>query len=484
MKSINLLVRIILVLPLLILPAGCGGGGGSPAPSGPSLSRITVTPATATIAAGSSQQFTATGTFSDGSTQDLTTRVTWSTNGVVQIGSSTGLATSSTSGGTATITASLGTITGSATLIVTGGNNAGANVMAISVNGSLCSSSTSAGYFNKPCVSVTVCNPDGSLCHVVNDILLDTGSYGLRIFGSALTGLTLPQTSSGSGSLAECIQFADGSSVWGPVKTASVRMGNEPAVQVPIQVIDASFGTPTSCGTPDATPVAAGFTGVLGIGPLPQDCGSSCINQGQGIYFSCSGASCTSAGVSLANQVQNPVAILPVDNNGVLVQLPAVTGNGLPSLSGSLILGIGTQANNIPASPTVLPTNQRGDFSVTFNGVTSTSFVDTGSNALFFASSLPTCASPNNVWYCPPSTQTFSATMIGSGGSPSKAVSFDIGNADTLFATSNQVYYDIGGTSTFGFDWGLPFFMGKNVFVGISGTTTPGLGAGPFIAFQ
>src|ERR1700687_2414070 len=68
-----------------------------------------------------------------------------------------------------------------------GGNPvSGSNVLSITVNGSLCSASTSAGYPNKPCVSVTICKPGTSTCQTIDDILLDTGSFGLRIFKQVL----------------------------------------------------------------------------------------------------------------------------------------------------------------------------------------------------------------------------------------------------------------------------------------------------------
>jgi hypothetical protein len=357
------------------------------------------------------------------------------------------------------------------------------NEMTVSINGSLCSDATSAGYFNKPCVSVTVCNPGSSTCQTVNDILLDTGSYGLRIFKKEIPGLTLPQGVSG---LAGCIQFADGSSLWGPVQLAGVQLGNEPAVQIPIQVIDSTFGTrPAACANADPDAVSAGFKGILGVGVFTEDCGSGCANSAaNGIYYSCTGSSCRGTAVALANQVQNPVAHLPQDNNGFLLQLPAVPFGGVASISGSLILGIGTQANNTPASPTLFPTDQSGDFRTVFNGVSSTSFLDTGSNALFIPNvdrlDLPTCPDPN--WYCPPVTRALSATAVGALGSPSLAVPFHIGNFFSLSNTPNNVFSEIGGTSTFGFDWGLPFFMGRNVFFGFEGKS--GLGTtGPYVAY-
>jgi len=86
------------------------------------LVSIAVTPATPSIAAGTTQQFIATGTFSDSSTQQLAS-VTWtsSTTSVSQVSndaSNHGLALG-VAPGTATITASAGAVSGTATLTVT-----------------------------------------------------------------------------------------------------------------------------------------------------------------------------------------------------------------------------------------------------------------------------------------------------------------------------------------------------------------------------
>ena len=81
--------------------------------SGVTVSSIAVTPANPSIAAGSTEQFTATATYSDNSTQDVTDAATWtsSSHSVATI-SSSGLATAS-SGGTSSITASYGNKTSS-----------------------------------------------------------------------------------------------------------------------------------------------------------------------------------------------------------------------------------------------------------------------------------------------------------------------------------------------------------------------------------
>jgi hypothetical protein len=64
-------------------------------------------------------------------------------------------------------------------------------------------------------------------------------------------------------------------------------------------------------------------------------------------------------------------------------------------------------------------------------------------------------------------------------------VSFSVDNATILFAgATNNVLPtlagDIGDANTF--DWGLPFFYGRRVFIGIEEQSSP-FGTGPFYAF-
>jgi uncharacterized protein YjdB len=82
------------------------------------LTAIDVTPASASVGLGSSQQYLAVGTFSDGSTLSITGQVNWaSSDAAVAIINSAGLASSAGSG-TATITARLNGVNGSAILTV------------------------------------------------------------------------------------------------------------------------------------------------------------------------------------------------------------------------------------------------------------------------------------------------------------------------------------------------------------------------------
>lgn len=365
----------------------------------------------------------------------------------------------------------------------------GDNVLALSVNGIHCASGSPV---NKPCVSVTICEPGTARCQTVDDVLLDTGSFGLRVFRQALTISLPPASASDGGSLAECLHFADGISDWGPLELADVVLANEPAVRVPIQVIDATFGTvPSSCTSPETRPAVA--NGYLGIGVFAEDCGAACAaDAANGMYYSWNGSTTTGVTVSTSSQVQNPVALLPVDNNGVIVALPGVPSAGATAVEGALVLGIGTRANNVPATATALALNGAGDFTTTIAGGTSIpgSFVDTGSNGLFFAppAPIPSCTDATS-WFCPPVMLSFSATNTPSPGIPGSATpaAFQIANFDALVIqpkNGNRVFTQIGGSavSKAGFDWGLPFFLGRTVYLGIAGQSSS-LGRGPLLAY-
>jgi len=459
----------------------------------PALISIDVEPAISSILTGSTEQFTATGIYSDNSTTDITSTVTWSLS-APEVGmiNNNGLADAVSTAITATtmVIAKAGKTMGSAILTVTGGNTAPAvNVIPVTVNGSLCSPVTSVSYPNKPCVSVTICTHGTTTCQTITDILLDTGSFGLRIFKQAVS-VTLNQvhvTDGSGGSVAECAQFADGSSEWGPVQAADVTLGSETAINVPIQVIDSTFGTyPSTCGTPDTTPSLAGFTGILGVGVFIQDCGLACASDASnGIYYSCSGSTCTGTTVPLSNQVQNPVALLSTDNNGVVLELPTVPSNGSQAVNGILVLGIGTKTNNTPSGVTAYSTDIYGEITTSLSG-TYSGIIDSGSNGLFFAPPsiglLPNCPSPDSDWLCPSSITTLSANIEGSSGSPSDEVFFQIGNFMTLVNSSHNVFSNLGGSAPGQFDWGLPFYFGRSIYVGLERQKS-GIGTGPYYAY-
>lgn len=347
-------------------------------------------------------------------------------------------------------------------------------------------------------VSVTVCNPGTTTCQTIPNVAVDTGSEGLRIISTQLTLSGLPAvTDSSNNALQECVKFGDGSYVWGPVVTADIQIAGEKASGVPLQVISTSpaFATPADCasggGLNDNTVAALGANALLGIGNFQQDCGTGCAPGSTSVppmYYLCPNSVCSVATVPLTSQLQNPVWLFPQDNNGVLISLPSVAATGQASVSGSLIFGIGTQSDNALGSAKVYTADPNtGNFSTTYNGVQyNQSFIDSGSNGLYFldaATAGITACSDGSGFYCPASTTSFTATNTGVNG-VTGSVTFSIANRDTLLASGNAAFDDLGGSSagTKYFDFGLPFFYGRSVFVGIEGLTSPG-GTGPYWAY-
>ena len=339
--------------------------------------------------------------------------------------------------------------------------------------------------------SVTICVPGTSNCQTIDHIEVDTGSSGLRVLNSVLT-LSLPQQMNGANMVAECLQFADMTFVWGPVQTADFKIAGEAAASIPVHVINGQFNTiPTSCsntGTGANDLTSLGAKGILGVGPFRQDCGAGCAASAvSGFYYGCNTSGCQSIAQSLSTQLQNPVWMFASDNNGVVIQFPAVADAGQATASGSLIFGIGTQSDNALSSATVLTLSNQGNFSTQFNGQSfnNAGFIDSGSNGYFFlnstATGMPNC-SQSTGFYCPPTTQSFNATNSGVNGS-SKAVSFNVGNADVLLQNpAFSAFNNLGGPNPGGFDFGLPFFFGKSVYTAIEGQSTPA-GTGPYFAF-
>jgi hypothetical protein len=306
-------------------------------------------------------------------------------------------------------------------------------------------------------------------------------------------GAALPPQKDGNGNpILECAQFVD-SVLWGPVKTADVTLGSETAASLPIEVIDASAvpiaSNCKSIGPAEEDVTSLGTNGILGVGFFISDCGNACAAPGStnpGFYYACSGSSCAVTSRASNLQVQNPIASFPVDNNGVVIQLPSAPGNA-PTLSGSMIFGIGTQSNNGSGSAQVFMPDNFGNLKTTFKGKQFPGFLDSGSNAYFFLDSSTTgiadCSGTENGFYCPSSPVSLAATNNSAQGTATSNVNFTIGNASQMFRSSNDfVFPSLGGPNAGLFDWGLPFFFGRKVFVAIESKPTP-LGTGPFWAY-
>lgn len=363
-----------------------------------------------------------------------------------------------------------------------------------------------AGFVNIPYISVKVCQPGSTTnCQTIDNIEVDTGSAGLRILSTTSTAAflqSLPQqtVSNTTSPVVECAQFADGFS-WGPVVAADVTISGETASDIPIQVIGApapfNNDVPSSCssiGPEEDTVALFGANGIIGVGATVQDCGSLCTGVVTGAYYSCppNGAACTPIAEPIDSQISNPVASFTTDNNGVIVELPSVAANGATSATGALVFGIGTQSNNVLGSATIITLDTSsgvGAFDVTFDSSDYPgSILDSGSNALFFPdSALTTCASgtPSAGFYCTAAALT--ATITGTNGTQLTA-SFNVGDAATMFDANPQgaAFPQLAGSpgTTLGqlFDFGLPYFYGRNVFTAIEGMPAGGT-VGPYYAY-
>jgi hypothetical protein len=360
----------------------------------------------------------------------------------------------------------------------------GSNVLSITIN-----SGPADEYVNGAFASVTVCLPGTSTCQTIDGLLVDTGSSGLRILSSALN-LALPQQTTGSTPVFECLPFITGYT-WGPVATADVQVASEKASSLPIQIIGTNTAAPTSCsdnGQAVDSQLTLGSNGILGVGLFPQDCGNPSCPANANLYFECpTTTTCSAITENAAQEVQNPVALFSTDNNGVIVELPSASGPEA-SATGSLIFGIGTESNNALGSATVYDVDpDTGNFSTDFNGTnyTDEAFIDSGSNGYFFPdSSIPQCpVNEEDGFYCPNSTLNLSATAGGITTGSGK-VNFSVDNAVNDFNDdpNDTVFPNLGGTADGMFDWGLPFFLGRNVYVAILGQSAPG-GTAPYWAF-
>ena len=367
-------------------------------------------------------------------------------------------------------------------------------------------------YVNGVFTTVTVCLPGSTgSCQTIDHVLVDTGSFGLRLLTTTgggqlnLATLHLPAESDAVGPLAECAQFSDGIT-WGAVRMADIYIGGptannmlgEKALNIPLQVIaDSSVGSPpsacTAFGTPEDDISGLMANGIIGIGPFQQDCGPGCVKDSSiGLYYHCSSGNCSETAISLAQQVINPIAVFSAtasgatDNNGSIMQLPAVPLAGASLVNGSLVFGIGTETNNGLAGATVYTADSGGDITTVFAQRTlASSFIDSGSNGYFFlttsTSSIPTCSDTSNApgFYCYPNNLTCSAVNQGANGAKG-TVTFNIADASALVQNGNAAYNNLAGPNTpppnpggptmqTGFDWGLTFFYGRNVFTGIEG---------------
>jgi Protein of unknown function (DUF3443) len=366
---------------------------------------------------------------------------------------------------------------------------------------------SASGAINHAYVTVKVCAAGSQTCANIDHVLLDTGSVGLRLVRSVLTAgaVTLSAQMDAQGrTIEECLSFVGGQT-WGPVALADVTLAGEVAAKLPVQIMDdtgAGAPPPATCGA-NGTLINAvsGFdaNGVLGVGVFAQDCGSACVSPATPLpmYYGCTAATpgvCTAENAALAVQVANPVAMFAADNNGIIVNLPNLqNANGDAMVQGELIFGIATQTDNaLPATGlTVLGTDASGDFTATYNGGTTPlpALIDSGTDAYAFNDpTIPVCpAATSGVfsgYYCPTvAPQSVFAVNTGAGTNPvTNRVDFAIADPRTFVVTAAAFTGLAGGAGSTRFTWGMPFFYGRKIYVGIE-QRVAGTYTGPYFAY-
>lgn len=386
---------------------------------------------------------------------------------------------------------------------------AGSNVAAVTVDGGPAGLNPPA--LNSPFVTVTVCAHGSTTnCQTIDHVLVDTGSIGLRLLSTSGGGkfnLSLPPVVDINGSqISECGLFVS-NVTYGSVRYADIQIASESTATssgVPIQIIGDMSPLPSSCSqaaTPMDTLNTLGANGILGVGFFPIDCGNICqtaattatLADYSELYYSCPASGCVAVGIANAQQVANPVVFFPTDNNGTILELQAVSSpqNSIP---GSLVFGIGTQGNNSLSGATVFPIDPGyGTLNTIYNNVSYTGFIDSGSNGLYILNDttpgFTMCTDPNyNSFFCS-NLSNLAVQNQGYTGTPTGNVgSVNITSAATLFTNNPNanVYENLAGPSCTGctvsyetWDWGLPFFFGRNVYTSIESAT-----AAPFVAYK
>ncbi|HEX9140062.1 MAG TPA: DUF3443 family protein [Steroidobacteraceae bacterium] len=397
-----------------------------------------------------------------------------------------------------------------------------ANITIDSFNGN------SAG--NTAYITIKVCAPGTNNCATIDHVSVDTGSFGLRLLSSAINTYNatllsaLPNVLTTGSLLAECGQFGSGYT-WGSVRSVdfSVPNTNETVSGLPVQIVGDMEPAPSTCITqsvtgqmlgPNGYTSAANFgaNGIIGVGPFPQDCeacSQTAMPTSNGtsylVYTTCTSttsSTCTASTATLAQQVINPVSDFTVDNTGVIISLPAESGVGTATASGTLTFGIvaGNSANNALGNAKVyLADPLSANVTTVYKSTTDTaSFIDSGSNGLYFIdNSITACSAPAAGFYCPggntspfnaggSSTLTESATFEDYQGNNGTMVNFTIENLNLVTGWASS---GLAGTGTANqFDWGMPFFFGRTVYTAL--TSQPfaaanviGGNTAPFYAF-
>jgi hypothetical protein len=159
-------------------------------------------------------------------------------------------------------------------------------------------------------------------------------------------------------------------------------------------------------------------------------------------------------------------------------------------VQGTLTFGVATQSDNAPAASglVVLGTDGNGDFTAAYNGSATSvpALIDSGTDSYAFNDpTLAVCTTGAFVGYYCPAVAPDSVFAVNTGvgtGAKTDTVDFAIADPNT-FVAGASAFIDLasgGGSTTF--TWGMPFFYGRTIYVGINQRTASAY-TGPYYAY-
>ncbi|MET0428624.1 MAG: DUF3443 family protein [Microvirga sp.] len=345
--------------------------------------------------------------------------------------------------------------------------------------------------FNRMVVTVTICEPGTARCATIDNVMVDTGSTGLRLEASAVpASLRWPAfTGAGDKPLAECLRFLH-DDAWGPLVHADLRIGGMTAMNLPIQIIaDDGRPQPEACPASGVKPTS---NGTLGIGPYLFDCQGACVQSARnpGVFVADGDSwSPVQGPVPPQSRLPNPVSRFAEHGNGIVIDLPLPPAGGADDVVGSLTFGAGTAANNQLGMARIIRLDRSGRFTTVFGGVAyPDSYIDSGTETYILNDGgLPRCTGMS--WaYCPSPDRILDATIVGADEAR-VAVSFKVG--DYRAALDRRVgawdgFAEAAEPASRSFVWGAPLFFGRRIVVVHEGQPVPGIdgATGPLYAIQ
>jgi uncharacterized protein YjdB len=401
----------------------------------PTLTTITITPSSPSIAKGDTQQFTATGTYSDSSTQNLTTMATWgsSATGVATVNSQ-GLATA-VNGGSTQISAAYQGVSGVATLSVSP-----ATLVSISVTPA--TATIAAGTAQQYHAVATL--SDGSTQDVTNSVtwsssnnaVATTNTAGLASGASAGTATLTAQAGSVSGTAAVTVTSATAVSVQVTPATVALPIGGVQQLSVTAVFSDGSSQNVTNSATYQSANSGVATVNVLGY-VTATGAGTTSLTVTQGSASGTVPVAVTSA--TLTSITVSPSSFtLPVGGSEQMTATGTYSDGSTENLTGFVVWS--------SSAPTVATVSTTGKVQVSQTGsatITATFGTISGNSSLIATSAVVTSivVSPASVTLAVGQTQQYTATATLSDGTQENVTS------SANWATSNSAEGTISNVS-------------------------------------